>query len=98
MRVVPVYQLNYLSRPGAHEIVDVEGPDEAEDMARRRLLFSEPGFAIAIVFEGVELNRVTQRSKAPRTRSFLSDRAGRSPGGPVTPSLDAAPQLSEQHP
>lgn len=93
-----MYQLNYLSRPGAHEIVDVEGPDEAEDMARRRLLFSEPGFAIAILFEGVELNRVTQCSKAPRPRSSLSDRAGRSPGRPVTPSLEAGPQPSEQHP
>lgn len=93
-----MYQLNYLSRPGAHEIVEVEGPDEAEDMARRRLLFSEPGFSIAILFEGVELNRVTQRSKAPRSRTSLFDRAGRSPGRPVTSSLEAGPQLSEHHP
>lgn len=92
-----MYQLNYLSRPGAHEIVEVEGPDEAEDMARRRLLFSEPGFAIAILFEGVELNRVTQRSKASRSRSSLFDRAGRSPGRPIKPSLEAEPQFSEHH-
>lgn len=94
---MPVYQLNYLSRPGAHEIVDVEGPDEAEDMARRRLLFSEPGFAIAILFEGVELNRVTQRSKASRSRSSLFDRAGRSPGRPMPLCLEAGPQFSEHH-
>jgi hypothetical protein len=75
---VPKYQFNYLSRPDAREIVDAQGPDEAEDMARRRLLFSEPGFAIAILFEGVELNRVTQRSKRPRQRS-LFDRAASSP-------------------
>ncbi|RZJ04949.1 MAG: hypothetical protein EON89_05985 [Brevundimonas sp.] len=60
---MPRYQLNYLSRPGAHEVVDADTPDDAEDLARRRLLFSEPGFAIAILFEGVELNRIIQRSK-----------------------------------
>ncbi|MGZ9114349.1 MAG: hypothetical protein ACXW3K_06975 [Brevundimonas sp.] len=77
---MPMYQLNYLSRPGAAEIVDAEDPDEAEDLARRRLLFSEPGFAIAILFEGVELNRVTQRSKVPASRAPSSKRAVQSPG------------------
>lgn len=77
---MPMYQLNYLCRPGVAEIVDADSPDEAEELARRRLLFSEPGFAIAIVFEGVELNRVTQRSKALRSRSSMCDRAAHSPG------------------
>ena len=94
---MPMYQLNYLSRPGAHEIVEVEGPDEAEDMARRRLLFSEPGFAIAILFEGVELNRVTQRSKTPRSRSPVFDRAVHSPDRVRHPAVEAGPQFSEQH-
>lgn len=95
--VVPKYQFNYLSRPGAHEIVDVEGPDEAEDMARRRLLFSEPGFAIAILFEGVELNRVTQRSKRPRARCPLFDRASPS-SDHIRPVAAAAGTLfSEQY-
>ncbi|KQY85080.1 hypothetical protein [Brevundimonas sp. Root1423] len=65
---MPLYQFNYLSRPGACEIVDAEGPDDAEDLARRRLLFSDPGFTIAILSEGVELTRITQRpttKKAP---------------------------------
>ena len=74
---MPIYQLRYLARPGAAEVVDAEDPDEAEDLARRRLLFSEPGFAIAILFEGVELNRVVQRSKAgPRLFDPPQHRAG----------------------
>ena len=77
-----MYQLRYLARPLVAETVDAEGPDEAEDLARRRLLFSEPGFAIAILFEGVELNRVTQRSKA-------APRAGRS----ARPTVELDPGL-----
>lgn len=93
---MPKYQFSYLSRPDAHEVVDADGPDEAEDMARRRLLFSEPGFAIAILFEGVELNRVIQRSKRPRPHA-LFDRAASPPDHirPVTPQ--AGPQFSEHH-
>lgn len=80
---MPMYQLTYLCRPGVAEIVDADGPDEAEELARRRLLFSEPGFAIAILFEGVELNRITQRSKRPlRTRSCPIDQAE-----PLRPSM-----------
>lgn len=94
---MPMYQLNYLSRPGACEIVDAEGPEDAEDLARRRLLFSEPGFAIAILFQGVELNRVTQRSKAPGMRSSLSDRAAHSPGRALSPAPAAGPRFPE-HP
>ena len=57
------FQLRYLSARNAAEMVDADDADEAEDLARRRLLFHDPGFAIAVLFEGVELTRVTQRSK-----------------------------------
>lgn len=95
--VVPKYQFNYLSRPDAREIVDAEGPDEAEDMARRRLLFSEPGFAIAILFEGHELSRVTQRPKVLRSRASLFDRAAHSPDRAFPLVAGAGTQISEQH-
>lgn len=58
------YQLKYLSSSGATETIEAADPDEAEDMARLRLLFSEPGFSIAILSEGCELRRVTQRPRA----------------------------------
>lgn len=64
-RTMPRYELRYLCGRDVHEIVDAPEPDQAELLARRRLLFTEPGFAIAIVCEGVELTRVTQRCKAP---------------------------------
>lgn len=60
---MPRYQLKYLSTIEAMEMIDAADPDEAEDMARMRLLFSEPGMAIAIVSEGSELRRVTQRPR-----------------------------------
>ncbi|MFN3668096.1 MAG: hypothetical protein ACK4VY_02210 [Brevundimonas sp.] len=60
---MPKYQLKYLSAIQAMEMIDAADPDEAEDMARMRLLFSEPGMAIAIVSEGSELRRVTQRPR-----------------------------------
>lgn len=56
------FQLKYLTRRGASEIVQARDADEAEDLARRRLLFREPGFAIAVCFEGVELSRLMQRA------------------------------------
>lgn len=70
--LMPVYQLSYLCGSGASEVIVAESPDEAEDMARRRLLFREPGFTIAILFEGVELGRVTQRAlaRAPRLSAY----------------------------
>jgi hypothetical protein len=58
------FQLKYLSGTGAMETIDAIDADEAEDLARLRLLFSEPGLAIAIVCEGAELRRVTQRPRA----------------------------------
>jgi hypothetical protein len=60
---MPRYQLQYLARPGSAENIQAADPDEAEDLARLRLLFSEPGFAIAIVQDGQELRRVTQRAR-----------------------------------
>jgi hypothetical protein len=44
-------------------MIDAADPDAAEDLARMRLMFSEPGMAIAIVCEGAELRRVTQRPR-----------------------------------
>ena len=58
---MPRYQLKYICSTGATEIIDAADPDDAEDLARMRLLFSEPGLAIAIVCDGSELRRVTQR-------------------------------------
>ena len=75
---MPQYELRYLCGPDVHEIVDVPDPDEAEVLARRRLLFTDPGFAIAILCEGVELSRVTQRSKAPAARFHRPDKTARS--------------------
>jgi hypothetical protein len=60
---MPCFQLRYLGARAACEIVDADDVDEAEDLARMRLLFHEPGFVIAVVFEGVELSRVIQRPK-----------------------------------
>jgi hypothetical protein len=61
---MPRYQLKYLSSSVATETIDAADPDEAEDLAKLRLLFSEPGFAIAIVCDGSELRRVTQRPRS----------------------------------
>jgi hypothetical protein len=60
---MPRYQLKYIcatETTETTEIIEAADPDEAEDLARMRLLFSEPGLAIAIVCEGSELRRVTQ--------------------------------------
>jgi len=57
---MPRYQLKYICATETTEIIEAADPDEAEDLARMRLLFSEPGLAIAIVCEGSELRRVTQ--------------------------------------
>lgn len=62
------YQLKYLSPTGATETIEAADPDEAEDLARLRLLFSEPGLAIAIVSDGSELRRITQRPRASSLR------------------------------
>ncbi|WP_409604048.1 hypothetical protein [Brevundimonas sp.] len=56
--------MKYLSVTGAMETIEAIDADEAEDLARLRLLFSEPGLAIAIVCEGAELRRVVQRPRA----------------------------------
>jgi hypothetical protein len=58
------YQLNYLAVHGVTETVDAASAEEAEELARRRLLFTEPGFTIAVCHDGVELTRVTQRPRA----------------------------------
>lgn len=60
---MPRYQLRYICPTGATETVEAADPDEAEDLARMRLLFSEPGLAIAIVCDGSELRRITQRPR-----------------------------------
>lgn len=80
---MPQYELRYLCGRDVREIVDVPDPDEAELLARRRLLFTDPGFAIAILCEGVELYRVTQRSKAATPRFHRSDKPARS-GPPLS--------------
>lgn len=94
---MPVYQLSYLCGSGASEVIVAEGPDEAEDLARRRLLFSEPGFTIAILFEGVELGRVTQRSprRSPRLPAYGPPASQRGfthrSAGPAEPSSELSP-------
>lgn len=60
-----LYQLQYLSG-AARELIDAVDEDEAEDLARRRLLFSEPGFGIAVMQNGIELVRVMQLPKRTR--------------------------------
>lgn len=60
---MPRFQLKYLSQAGAIETVQADCAEDAEDMARLRLLFSEPGFAIAVISDGQELRRVVQRPK-----------------------------------
>lgn len=59
--------MKYLGPDDVVETIEAVDPDAAEDLARMRLLFSEPGLAIAIVHQGAELRRVTQqpRSTAP---------------------------------
>jgi hypothetical protein len=59
------YQLRYLSA-AAMETIDVEDADEAERVARLRLLFREPGFAIAVLSDGHELLRLIQGARTPR--------------------------------
>ena len=59
---MPQYQLNYLTGHGA-ELISADTPEDAEELARRRLLFREPGFAIAVLYEGIELSRVIQRPR-----------------------------------
>lgn len=58
------FELRYLQARGVREIVDVDDADEAEALARRRLLFQDPGFTIAVLHQGVELTRVSQRPHA----------------------------------
>lgn len=65
---MPRYQLKYLSATAAVETVEAADADAAEDLARLRLLFSEPGLAIAIVCDGAELRRVTQRPRPDALR------------------------------
>lgn len=88
---MPQYELRYLCGRDVHEIVDAPDPDEAELLARRRLLFTDPGFAIAILCEGVELNRVTQRSKAPAARFSRPDQPAR-PGPPQSTETTEHPR------
>jgi hypothetical protein len=85
---MPQYELRYLCGRDIHEIVDAPDPDEAEVLARRRLLFTDPGFAIAILCEGVELNRVTQRSKAPTRRLHWTEKPARPGPLPSTPPTE----------
>lgn len=59
---MPRYQLKYLSAAAA-ETIEAEDANEAEDLARLRLLFREPGFSIAILSDGHELRRVTQQPR-----------------------------------
>lgn len=59
---MPSFQLKYLGA-GRAETIRADTPEDAEDLARRRLLFRDPGFAIAILFEGIELSRVIQRPR-----------------------------------
>lgn len=54
----------YLGPAEAVETVEAGSPEDAEDLARMRLLFSEPGLAIAVISDGQEVCRVTQRPRA----------------------------------
>lgn len=87
-RAMPQYELRYLCDQGVCEIVDVPDPEEAEYQANQRLLFSEPGFAIAVVYEGVELTRVMQRSKAKKSANPLFHHARQPSGRIAQPAPD----------
>ena len=65
---MPRYQLRYSGPATAMETVEAADPDEAEDLARLRLLFSEPGMTIAILIGGEELRRVIQRPRPTALR------------------------------
>lgn len=60
---MPRSQLRYLGACKASESIDAEDVEEAESLARMRLLFHDPGFAIAVMLEGVELSRLVQGRK-----------------------------------
>lgn len=61
---MPRFQLRYSGPADAVETIEAECTEEAEDLARFRLLFSEPGLAIAILSEGQELRRIVQRPRS----------------------------------
>lgn len=63
---MPHYQLLYSGFRSASEFIDADDDEEAEDLARRRLLFHEPGFTIAVCRDGVELRRLVQRARPTR--------------------------------
>ncbi|WP_324795119.1 hypothetical protein [Brevundimonas sp.] len=65
---MPRFQLQYLGPADATETIQAGTTDDAEDLARLRLLFSEPGFGIAIMSEGTEVRRVMQRPLASSLR------------------------------
>lgn len=60
---MPKYEFRFLAGRGAAEVVEADDADDAEDLARRRLLFTDPGFAIAVLSDGVEIVRLVQRPK-----------------------------------
>ena len=62
-----LYQLQYLSG-AARELIDAVDEDEAEDLARRRLLFSEPGFGIAVMQNGTHCINLINNVYALRYR------------------------------
>lgn len=66
---MPKFQLRYSGPADAVETVEADCTEEAEDLARLRLLFSEPGLAIAILSDGQELGRVYQRPKSTGMRA-----------------------------
>lgn len=65
---MPRYQLKYMGPKSAMETVEADTPEDAEDLARLRLLFSEPGLAIAILSQGDEISRITQRPRSDALR------------------------------
>jgi len=83
---MPCFQLRYLGARTACEIIDADDVDEAEDLARMRLLFHEPGFVIAVVFEGVELSRVIQRPRRSTPGRARPDGIAMSPDDLSSPS------------
>ena len=58
-------QLRYLTTP-AVETIDAEDLDEANELARMRLLFREPGFGIAVYRDDQEVSRLVQEPKGGR--------------------------------
>lgn len=76
LTTMPRYQLRYLNQVGVTEVIDAHDPDEAEDLARLRLLFTSLGSPLrssptAGSFAGSSSNltpTTADRDRLPMTR------------------------------